>query len=322
MTKSSKTQTRYKYKTFDTSNTMQSKRYCFTLWLHNQDIIDEENIQSTFDGLIEYGVTFIIGQLELCPGTGRRHIQSYIEFKRAQRGTRIANVLGVPADSVHFQIANGSCDQNIAYCTKEASRLAGPYRMGEPSMGQGSRTDLLRATQVLREHGIKRVAEEHPTVFVKYHKGLSALQEALQPKPVYKQRQVRVFWGPTGTGKTRRAYQEQPDLYRVPAPTKGSYWFDGYSQESTVLIDDYGGTDGTYPITFMLQLLDGYPMKVPVKGGFVTWNPDIVYITSNIDPTIWYAGAPQAHIDALFRRFTLVEEITHFSDITILVPDD
>jgi hypothetical protein len=69
-----------------------------------------------------------------------------------------------------------------------------------------------------------------------------------------------------------------------------------------VLIDDFNGDE--YAITFMLRLLDRYPMQVPVKGGFRQWSPSVILVTSNIHPRDWYADATQAHRDALLRRIT------------------
>lgn len=52
--------------------------------------------------------------------------------------------------------------------------------------GQGKRTDLAEACRVLKDTGsLKRVAEEHPTAFVKYHKGMAELKRVLaEPAPL------------------------------------------------------------------------------------------------------------------------------------------
>lgn len=290
---------------------MTSRRYLFTLWLHNQDVVTEENIQETFERLVggdESGVRFVVGQLEQCPDTGRRHFQCYLEFTRPSRGSALSRLLGVPSPSLRFEAARGSGDQNTDYCTKEDTRISGPWQAGERSRGQGSRTDLSQAVATLRQHGLKRVASDHSETFVKFHRGLRALQaELLEVPTTYERKVVKVYWGSTGTGKTRRAYERNPDLYRAPAATKTGYWFDGYQGQSTVLFDDYGG-DGKYPITFLLQLLDGYPMQVPIKGGFAQWIPEKIIITSNLDPAMWYNGeASNEHCDALTRRLTKVK---------------
>lgn len=49
--------------------------------------------------------------------------------------------------------------------------------------GQGKRNDLADAIEALKDGGIKRVAQEHPVAFVKFHRGLHALEAALVSPP-------------------------------------------------------------------------------------------------------------------------------------------
>lgn len=114
---------------------------------------------------------------------------------------------------------------------------------------------------------------------------------------------VIVYWGRTGAGKTRAVYDNLP-TQDIIYPHPGGQWFDGYDGQPIVLFDDYGGSE--FKITYLLKLLDRYPMRVPVKGGFVSWTPTEIYITSNKDPRTWYSNANPEHVAAMFRRFTNV----------------
>lgn len=49
--------------------------------------------------------------------------------------------------------------------------------------GQGARTDLVTACDLLRKSGKRAVAEEMPATFVKYHRGLEALENILAEAP-------------------------------------------------------------------------------------------------------------------------------------------
>jgi hypothetical protein len=114
---------------------------------------------------------------------------------------------------------------------------------------------------------------------------------------------VVVYYGPTGTGKTRAVMDNLPspdDLWTY----SGDGWFDGYDGHKIVLFDDFSGSE--FKISFLLRLLDRYPMQVRIKGGFVNWCPEEIYITSNLNPDQWYPNAHQEHIDALKRRLTAV----------------
>ena len=112
-----------------------------------------------------------------------------------------------------------------------------------------------------------------------------------------------VYHGKTGAGKTRSVMDnvdDPEDIYIHP----GGQWFDGYDGQPIVLFDDYAGSE--FKLQYLLKLLDRYPMQVPVKGGFVSFVPQEIYITSNLDPNDWYKNAHQEHVSAMFRRFTNV----------------
>lgn len=114
---------------------------------------------------------------------------------------------------------------------------------------------------------------------------------------------VIVYWGRTGAGKTRAVFDNlhsTEDIYVHP----GGSWFDGYEGQPIVLFDDYAGSE--FKLQYLLKLLDRYPMQVPVKGGFVSFVPREIYLTSNLDPADWYSNAHREHVDAMFRRFTNV----------------
>lgn len=91
-----------------------------------------------------------------------------------------------------------------------------------------------------------------------------------------------------------------------PNCANGSIWFDGYQGEDIVLIDDFYGW---LPWTFLLKLLDRYPLRVQTKFGVVPFRSKIVYITSNVHPDKWYSYGENMVYEALRRR---IDTITHF----------
>lgn len=177
--------------------------------------------------------------------------------------------------------------------------------MGELSNPQpGKRSDLDAVQDTIRNGGtIAKVAEEHFGCYVKYHRGIERAMSLLLAPRNFKS-EVIVYWGETGSGKTRRAMESDN------APTwiySSDGWFDGYVGDEIVLFDDFGGHE--FKITYLLKLLDRYPMRVRIKGGFVQWCPKTIYITSNVDPNLWYPNARQQHRDALARRIEKIEYI-------------
>lgn len=112
-----------------------------------------------------------------------------------------------------------------------------------------------------------------------------------------------MYWGRTGSGKTRAVYDNVSNTHDIYFHPSGQ-WFDGYDGQPIALFDDYGGSE--FKLTYLLKLLDRYPMRVPIKGGYVSWAPHEIYITSNRAPSEWYPNAYTEHYDALKRRFTNV----------------
>lgn len=90
-----------------------------------------------------------------------------------------------------------------AYCEKEETRLAGPWKFGvvPDREGQGKRSDLIEVVQTIKSGAtIAEVADRHPVQFIKYHGGIERLhgmQPIAKPKP-------KVYWitGDSDMGKS------------------------------------------------------------------------------------------------------------------------
>lgn len=124
-------------------------------------------------------------------------------------------------------------------------------------------------------------------------------------KPTAITRTCNVFWGATGTGKSRRAWDEAGmDAYAKDPRTK--FWC-GYSGETNVIFDEFRGA---IDIGHLLRWLDRYPVNVEIKGSSTPLRCKTIWITSNLSPSEWYPGLDEATLSALLRRLTVV----HFQD--------
>lgn len=268
-----------------------SKHWCFTL-----NNYTDENQQKLRQLAATSKVNYLIFGRESAPDTGTLHLQGYVGFRR--RFTRI-QVIGLVGQA-HLEKAKGKPLQAANYCRK-----GGDYEeFGQCPIGQGARTDLVKACEAfVSGRSLQDLTKEYPVEFVKYHRGLERLRQ-LQTKPRNWITEVYVFWGDTGSGKTREAFSRAPGAYFKP-PGK---WFGLYDGESDVIFDDFGGSE--CKLTDLLKLLDRYPCDVEVKGGFVRFVPKRIFITSNRKPEEWYPNAHPEHVAALRRRFT---QVLHFS---------
>lgn len=284
---------------------MTSRGYLYTIW----NVTTEQQLDEFFRLFAgSTGVKYSCGQIERCPETQRLHLQLYVEYEKPQRGVRLSKLFKLNSVDVHFQPRRGSPEQARDYCSKEETRVCGPRSFGTFPSGQGYRTDLATATEDLLKHkSLRKLSQEHPTTFVKYHRGFTALLAQQEVSDQFEAKTVEVYWGATGTGKTRKAFEENPGLFRASPPSGTTYWFDGYNREDCILIDDYS-YESAYPIGFFLQLLDGRAIQAPVKGGFTTIVAGTIIITSNQHPDHWYPKIAPHQRDAMSRRFTSVVE--------------
>jgi RNA helicase len=120
--------------------------------------------------------------------------------------------------------------------------------------------------------------------------------------PCAMERVITVYWGATGTGKSKRAWDEAGlDAYPKDPCTK--FW-DGYRDQQHVVIDEFRGDIN---ISHVLRWFDRYPVNVEQKHGACTLLAKRIWITSNINPDDWYMQINNETRLALLRRMTIIE---------------
>lgn len=256
-------------------------------------------------------------QLERAPTTGMLHLQGLLKAKKRQRMSQLRDWSGFPRAA--FKVGHWEkCRQIQAsydYCKKDESRILGPWEFGPfpEGGGQGARSDLdALGQEVLSGSSIASIAAANPGAFIRYHRGISALRLTMEP-PLTIERSVFLLHGPPGCGKShhvrftheRGAHGEGSRLWT--APTGSSLWFDGYDGQSVALFDDFAGRASSLGLAELLKIIDIYPFRCPIKGGFVFFTAANVFFTTNIHPSTWYdyTGRSQ-HFVALKRRFSAV----------------
>lgn len=220
---------------------------------------------------------------------GTAHIQGYVQFVSKVRGSTVTKLISESfGHGARTAAANGSDEQNRTYCTKEEGRLGGPYEYGARQAiagGKGGRSDLMMVKRDLDAgKSMKMISNDHFGAFIRYARGLKEYKR-INTQPRSSPPEIIVYIGPSGTGKSRAALDENPGAYWFPA---GGKWWDDYDGESCCVIDEMYGH--RFAFSFLLQLLDRYPMKVETKGGFVEFTSTRIVMTSNQEPEDWYDG--------------------------------
>lgn len=268
----------------------QSKNWCFT----DFELLDIEKIYNENKDIVRY----MCRGLEVCPTTGRKHYQGWVQFLNKKRMGGVKRLFG--SKKISVRACKGDEYSNDAYCKKDND-----YKAWGLFITQGARSDLEDIKRRLdAEQDMKQIADEHFGDYLRYHKGMEAYRALVQKQnsKAFRHVEVEVIVGTTGLGKTREAMKHAE--YKI----EGSklQWWDGYEGEQCILIDEY---DSQVPITELLNLLDGYQLRLPVKGSFVYARWTKVYITSNIEPEHWHSNAKDVHRDALMRRITKITKM-------------
>lgn len=247
---------------------------------------------------------------------GTPHLQGAAILKNQTSRSTISKLPGFRRAWHHTM--NGKPEHSVVYTSKEDPT---PFEFGSfAKSGQGKRTDLLNTTEeILKGRSLAELVREdpaHAVTVVKYHKGLSFVQNLIQ---VQRTTAPKVYWlsGPTGVGKTRAAH-EFSQYMGIPSDrdniwiSRGTFqWFDGYSGQKLAIMDDFRAKQ-LPNFAYLLRLLDRYDMQVPFKGGFAEWRPEVIIFTCPTNPDICFEKRKEhvpEDINQLHRRITLIVEM-------------
>lgn len=291
-----------KQKTQKVANNTKATHWCFTWWPHAEDM-------ETPDYLPEY-MRYMKFAEEKTETTGTLHLQGYLEFHKQERRAAVTAMMGSNG-AVHLEPRRGTREQARDYCGKpgkEGVIVNGIHEFGDwDAGGQGARNDLYRAIEAAKKEGIEHVKDAYGNEYVKFHRGLEKIAKKTERK--WKPHVVWL-WGKTGVGKSLAAAQYVEEVQKENKEWKAGWksgngkWFDGYDGEEILIWDEYR-MNKDWADDDMLRLLDRYPLKVEIKGGYVPMLAKVIIFTSSNPPTCWI----ESNKDQLMRRFDEICEV-------------
>jgi len=264
-----------------------TRTICFTINNYSQEELES---------LRQYGATcrYLVFGFEIAPTTGTPHLQAFICWDNPRSVLAFHDAISKKEFHIESQL-KGTHQQAADYCKKPESKDARWPAPGFEEFGecprQGARTDFADAINRIKSGTpIEEVVDSQPQLLPMI-RALDSYKSRLL-KPLNRPVEVIVLWGDAGSGKSRWAYENFPDLYSK----SNTKWWDGYTGQSTLLLEEYELPFFTY--TEFLKVLDRYPYQCEIKGGFVWAQYTTVIITANKPPERWY----QKGMTPAFRR--------------------
>ncbi len=278
--------------------------------LRKQDCPDAGRLQQIFASLHVVSAVF---QMEQGEKSGYQHWQIFVRFKNQKRFKTLKNQLSAAGlATAHIEPRRGSVAQAVAYCSKEETRLEGPYFYGasiDVKDRQGHRSDLDRLREMVLEDGatvddiLLSDMSASAARYIGYLRDLVQARDRRQTAD-FRHLEVVYLYGRPGVGKTRWAMQQYgDDAYRV---SDYGHPFDAYAGQKTLVLDEF---DGSMSLSLLLNLLDGYRMELPARYAnkiaryerviIISNAPLSTFYTTTVDPT----STPD-RLRALYRRIT------------------
>lgn len=235
------------------------------------------------------------GQQEIGEG-GLQHWQILAAFKKK---VTLAQVKGYFCKEAHCEVTRSEAADNYVH-KDDTAIVETRFEIGQKSIKRNCSTDWDQVYQWILDDKLSEIPKD---ILIRNYSSIKRIKvDNVQPvwrDPI----SVRIYWGGSGLGKTRRAWFEAgTDVFVKDPNTK---WWDGYKGESNIIIDEF---TGVIAINHILRWLDRYPCLAEIKGYTTPLRASNFWITSNVDPRQWYQDANDDQKKALLRRC----EITHF----------
>lgn len=226
--------------------------------------------------------------------SGTPHLQGVVVFKNGK--TVAAARKSLPG--CHIEIAK-NLTAAIEYCKKDGDFT----ERGDKPMSQKEKGEKGREYWEEQYKLITSFSEDiDPKLKVTMPRNIEFIQAKELSKRVWEDTTEKHLWyyGPTRTGKSRKARTDHPDAYLKLC----NKWWDDYKGEDTVIIEEFDPTHSCLA-NHIKQWADRYPFRAEYKGGAKKIRPKLIIVTSNFHPRdIW---EDERNLNPILERFKVVE---------------
>lgn len=265
---------------------LQSRNWVFTSFREDEPKFDDDNLE-----FLAYGK-------ETCPSTGRQHWQCFCVTKKRVTRKGLMKITG----DCWCDVIRGTLAQNEKYCSKD-----GNYKTFGKLPIKGSRTDIdVIKNEIVQGTKVDDICMERPKMYHQYGRTLNKIEDICMRKKFRKEMTEGIWlWGKTGVGKSHIQFEEyDPD--KVYLYTNDGGWWDGYTQQETVIINDFRGE---IKYSDLLKLVDKWPYNVRRRGREpMPFTSKKVIISSSMKPSDVFCNlSMEDSLDQLTRRFKIIE---------------
>lgn len=259
-------------------------------------------LESVEKALKEIGASYYVIGKETGE-SGNEHFQGYCELEKRVE----FNVVHKALFNAHIETRRGTQQQAIDYCKKEGDFI----EWGTPKQ-QGKRSDLAEIVEMIKDGASDmEILAEYPSQFLIFNQHIAKVREMVTKEKFTKEfREIEVYyiWGKTGTGKSRYVREKYgyENIYAIN--DYGSGAFDSYTNQDVLILEEFRSD---FTLKFMLQLLDGYPLRLPARYFDKVACFTKVYIISNVRLVEQYKNIQEkepASWAAFLRRIKYIVE--------------
>lgn len=240
---------------------------------------------------------------EVAPTTGTPHLQGSIYFTNPLSFNSVRTRLkGVS----YIHQMNGTWQQCIEYCEK-ANDIC--INTGEGPIGKpGKRTDIDSFYEEIKggAKNLELLENGYALMIAKYPRFLNFVRDATRIVPDlpdgYRKYMGLWIYGPSDIGKTRTLVKmvDSDRLY----DKLSNKWWDGYTDESIVLLDDPTPNWSGHLSGYLKQWVQEKPYICEFKNGSMKIRPKKFVITANMEPAAYFGDQWPALESAFNSRFT------------------
>lgn len=280
----------------------QGRHWLFTLNNYTDDEV------MALNGLYPERISYIVFGYEEAPDTATPHLQGYLSFHKGKK-PKLSAMKKINSRA-HWTIARGTPQQNRDYCTKDGKF----EEQGElPMTQQQQQKEKWERAWDLAKQG--RFEEMDPSIRFNHIKTAEHIYKKYGDAPEVESLPATCgiwIYGPPNTGKSYSVRDAYP--HREIYSKRKNKWWDGYRDQSVVLLDDLD-YNHAYLSSEIKLWADVYPFPAEYKGGsHGDIRPKLIIVTSNYLPSQIWQGDMNVAIE---RRFIIMRKMTRESDISL-----